>query len=170
MAKTTNDFVQVFYKAIQRWWSENNTFQFGAAIGYYAVFALTPLAVISVSIAGWLFGDTAAKGELANQIETVVGPTLAQAIQESITRAHKSDSGTMATVIGFGVMVVGAMGVFSQLQQALNFIWGVKLKPDRSVLIIVWDSLIPFLMVLSAVPCWSLLCWRAPCWPMSETT
>jgi len=146
----TKDFVQVFYKAIRRWWSENNTFQLGAAIAYFAIFALTPLAVISVSMASWLFGETAAQGELANQIEIVVGPTLAQAIQETITRAHESDSGIIATMIGLGIMVVGAMGVFTQLQQALNFIWGVRLKPDRGILIIVLDSLIPFLMVLFA--------------------
>jgi membrane protein len=150
MARTTNGFVQVFYKAIRQWWSENNTFQFGAAIAYYAVFALTPLAVIAVSIAGWLFGDSAAKGELANQIEKVVGPTVAEAIQETITSAHKSDSGTIAMMIGIGVMVVGAMGVFGQLQQALNYIWGAKLKPGRGVLITVRDGLMPFLMVLIA--------------------
>jgi len=149
MAKT-KDFVQVFYKAIHRWWSENNTFQLGAAIAYFAIFALTPLAVISVSMAGWLFGESAAQGELANQIEIVVGPTLAQAIQDTITRAHESDSGIIATMIGLGIMVVGAMGVFTQLQQALNFIWGVKLRPDRGYLTIVLDSLIPFLMVLFA--------------------
>jgi membrane protein len=145
----TRDFVQVFRHALRRWWSENNTFQFGAAMGYYAVFALTPLAIISVAMAGWLFGETAAEGELANQIEIVVGPTMAETIQDTITRAHKSESGVIATLIGLGVMFVGAMGVFTQLQQALNFIWGVKLRPDRGILSIVWDSVIPFLMVLS---------------------
>ena len=150
MARTTNAFVQVIYQAIRQWWLANNAFQFAAAIAYYAIFALAPLAVIAVAIAGRLFGDTTAKEELANQIEMVVGPTLAQAIQEMINRAHKSESGIIATIIGLGVMVVGAMGVFGQLQQALNFIWGVKLKPDRSALIIVRDGFIPFLMVLLA--------------------
>jgi membrane protein len=56
----------------------------------------------------------------------------------------------LATVIGIGVMVAGAMGVFWQLQQALNFIWGVRLKPDRSFLRMALDNLVPFLMVLSA--------------------
>jgi membrane protein len=150
MARRIADFVRVFYKAIRRWWSEGNTFQFGAAIAYYAIFALTPLAVISVAIAGWLFGETAAQGELANQIEIVVGPTLAQAIQESISRAHKSNAGILATLIGFGIMVAGAMGVFWQLQQALNFIWGVKLNPNRGFLLMAWDNVIPFFMVLTA--------------------
>src|SRR5215471_10630956 len=120
MGRKSTDFVQVFYNAIQRWWSEGNTFQFGAAIAYYAVFALTPLAVISVAIAGWLFGESAARGELANQIEIAVGPTLAQAVQDSISRAHTSDAGLLTTLFGIGVTVAGAMGVFSQLQQALN--------------------------------------------------
>jgi membrane protein len=148
MARTFYPFVQVFCRAVRQWWSANNAFQFAAAIAYYAVFALTPLAVIAVAMAGRLFGNTAAKGELANQIETVVGPTLAQAVQEMITSAYESESGLIATMIGLSFMVVGAMGVFGQLQQALNFIWGVKLKPDRGVLITVRDSLIPFLMVL----------------------
>jgi membrane protein len=150
MAKAANDLVRVLYQALRRWWSESDSFQFGAAIAYYAVFAITPLAVISISIAGWLFGDEAAEGELASQIAAMVGPILAQAIQQTITRAQQSGTGVIATLLGLGFMIVGAMGVFTQLQRALNFIWGVQFKPGRSFMGIVRDSLLPFLMVLSA--------------------
>jgi membrane protein len=123
-------------------------FQFGAAIAYFAVFAITPLAVITVSIAGWLFGEEAAEGELASTIETTVGPILAGAIQETIARTE-SGRGVIATLIGLAVMFLGSTGVFSQLQQALNFIWAVRFKTDRSIWTTIHDSILPFLVVLS---------------------
>jgi membrane protein len=150
VTQATRNLVQVFYTAFRRWRSDLGTFQFGAAIAYFAVFAITPLAVITVAIAGWLFGEEAAAGELASTLETAVGPILARAIQETIARTQKSGgAGVMATLLGLAVMFVGAIGVFTQLQQALNFIWSVRFKTDRSIWTKVRDSILPFLMILS---------------------
>src|SRR5262245_37253497 len=85
-----------------------------------------------------------------SEIEIAVGPTLAQAVQDCISSAYTSEVGLLTRLFGIGVMVAGAMAVFSQLPQALNFIWGVKLKPNRGLLHLALDNLVPFLMVLSA--------------------
>jgi len=150
VTQATKHFVQVFATAFRRWRSDMGTFQFGAAIAYFAVFAITPLAVITVSIAGWLFGEEAAQGELASTIETAVGPILARAIQETIARTENSGSGVIATLIGLTVMFLGSTGVFTQLRQALNFIWAVRFKADRGIVTVVRDSTLPFLVVLSS--------------------
>lgn len=101
-----------------------------AALAYYTIFSLAPLLLIAIAVAGAAFGEEAARGELVRQIQGLVGKEGAVAIQAMIENASRPESGGMlATVIGFFLLMLGASGVFGQLQMALNTIWNAKLIP-----------------------------------------
>ena len=98
----------------------------GAALAFYTALSLSPLLLVVVAIAGAAYGEQAARGEVANQIRDMVGDDGALAIQGMLAN-HKDESrGILMTVIGIGTLIVGASGVFAQLQEALDTIWDVQ--------------------------------------------
>ena len=98
----------------------------GAALAFYTALSISPMLLVLVAIAGAVYGEPAARGEIANQIRDMVGDEGAEAIQTMLA-SHKSQSKSLLmTVIGFATLVVGASGVFGQLQEALDVVWDVK--------------------------------------------
>jgi membrane protein len=130
-------------------WNEDNVPLLAAALAYYTVFSLAPLLVIAIAIAGAFFGEEAARQEIAGQIQGMVGKDGAEAIQTMIQNAHRPDSGgTVATVLGVMTLLLGASGVFGQLQTALNTIWEVKPKPGQGIKGFLQSRFLSFAMVL----------------------
>jgi membrane protein len=95
----------------------------GAAIAYYMVFSLAPMLVMVIAIAGLAFGQKAAEGALFDGLADLVGPESAGAVQAMLRSASSTRTGILATVVGFGTLIIGATAVFSELQSALNVIW-----------------------------------------------
>jgi membrane protein len=126
----------------------DNTSMFGAALAYYTAFSLAPILVIAIAVAGLLFGPEAASGQIAAEIKSVVGDDGAKAIESMVADANKPTSSAWATVIGFVMLLVGAAGLFGQLQGALNTIWKVKAKPGRGIMGFIRDRFLSFSMVL----------------------
>lgn len=91
-----------------------------AALAYYTAFSIAPLIVVVVAIAGLVWNQEAVRGQLDNQIRGLVGTQAATAIQEMVASANHPDTGVIATIIGVATLVLGAAGVFGQLQDALN--------------------------------------------------
>ncbi|HEX2890433.1 YihY/virulence factor BrkB family protein [Vineibacter terrae] len=104
----------------------------GAAIAYYSVFALAPVLIIAIAVAGLVFGPDAAQGAIVAELSGLMGERSADVLQSVVRSASDPGSGTWATVIGIGALVVTASGVFSEMQAALNRVW--KAKPQTSVL------------------------------------
>jgi membrane protein len=129
-------------------WLSSETLTLGAALAYYSIFSIAPILVIALAIAGMVFGPQAAQGELTGQLEKAVGPAIAPAIVSTLRYTHQSGTGWWATTVGVIVLLVGAVGVFSQLQTSLNSIWAVAPKPGRGVWSVVKQRLLSFLMVL----------------------
>jgi membrane protein len=144
----TNDSFRLIKETIAEW-NEDNVPLLAAALAYYTVFSLAPLLLIAIAIAGSIFGEEAARGEIIGQIQGFVGKDGAEAIQAMIENARQPDSGgTVATVVGVVILLFGASGVFGQLQAALNTIWGVKPKPGRNVKNFIQSRFLSFAMVL----------------------
>ena len=98
-------------------WKDDNVPVLAAALAYYTVFSLAPLLIIAIAIAGAVFGQDVARGELVSQIQGLVGKEGAEAIQAMIENANKPGSGgVFATFAGFIMLMLGASGVFGQLQ------------------------------------------------------
>jgi membrane protein len=104
-------------------WNDDQAPRLGAALSYYAVFSLAPLLLLLISIAGLVFGEQAAKGQLLGEIETMVGVEGATAIQSMLENANKPGAGILASVVGFIVLLVGASSVAKELKASVNLIW-----------------------------------------------
>ncbi len=101
----------------------------GAAVAYYAVLSMAPLVLITLAIAGTIFAESAAQGQIVFQVRNTVGEAGAEVIQGVLKNAHQASSGIVATVIGLVTLLVGASGVFVELRTSLNKIWGVPKNP-----------------------------------------
>lgn len=106
----------------------------GAALSFYTLFSLAPLLIIVVAIAGFVFGDEAARGELVYQIEGLVGSDGAQVIQTALKNSNQIESGLIAIAISFITLIISSTAVFVELQDSLNIIWKVKPKANRSII------------------------------------
>src|SRR5262249_12468911 len=129
-------------------WVEDKAPRLGAALAYYTIFSLAPLLVIIIAIAGWVFGQQAVQGQLSEQIRGLVGAEGAQAVETMVAHANKPATGTIASVLGVIMLLVGAGGLFGQLQDALNTVWEVQPKPGRGVWGVLRDRFLSFTMVL----------------------
>lgn len=129
-------------------WLEDKAARLAAALAYYTVLSLAPLLIVAVSVAGLIFGEEAARGQIAAQIQGLVGPEAGEAIQSILASAKKPSSGIIGTIVGAGVLLFGASGVFGELQDSLNTIWEVQPKPGRGVWGLIRDRLFSFTMVL----------------------
>jgi membrane protein len=130
-------------------WSEDRALRFSAALAYYSIFSLAPLVIIAIASAGLFFGEQAARGQIFQQIEWLIGAKGAAEIQAIIQASSDKPKSALATVIGLGTLVLGASGVFAQLKDALNAIWGVRLKKSASVSAMIKDYLLSFSIVLA---------------------
>jgi membrane protein len=131
-----------------RGWLEPQTFQLGAALAFYGAFALAPTLVIAIAVAGMLYGAEAARGRLTGTLDDALGPVVGGAVAETLTYVHVSRSGWPATLVGFGLVLFAATGLFTQLQLALNAIWGVRPKPGRGLWTMVRGRFFAFVLVL----------------------
>ena len=119
-----------------------------AALAFHTIFAIAPLFVIVLAIGGFVFGEQAASRELFSQVSGLVGSEGGEAIQALVSAAHKSKTGAWATVIAVATLIVGATGVFVQLQDALNAIWGVRRLPGRGLRNFIKDRLLSFALIV----------------------
>jgi membrane protein len=127
----------------------DNGMKLSAALSYYTIFSLPPLLLIIISICGFFFGADAVRGEIFGQINGLVGNNAALQIQEVLKNVKLSTSNYFATIIGVIILVVGASGVFSEIQDSLNFIWRIKTKPKRSIAKFLYNRLMSFSMIAS---------------------
>ncbi len=112
-------------------WSDDYAPSMGAALSYYTVFSLAPLLLIVISIAGLVFGADAARGEIFGQLRGLMGDEAAKAVEGVLSSVSRPASGVLGTLIGIGVLLVGATSVFAELQDALDRIWRAPAR-DRS--------------------------------------
>lgn len=132
-------------------WNDDKASQMAAALAYYTVFSLAPLLIIVIAIAGFFFGEEAARGEIVGQIEGLVGRDGATVIQTALENTHRPGSGVgiIASLISIAVLIFGASGVFVQLQEALNEIWDVVPNAKQGVGNVVRKRAMSFAVVLS---------------------
>lgn len=129
-------------------WMEDKVPRLGAALAFYSVLSLAPLLVIAIAIAGLVFGEEAARGQVVEQMGGLVGKQGAEAIQTMIANARKPESGIIAAVIGVASLLFAATGVFGELHDAMNTIWEVQPKPGGGVMGFIKDRFLSFTMVL----------------------
>ena len=113
-------------------WNDDNVLRLSAALAYYAIFALAPLLVIVVSLAGVAFGDEAVRGQLDEQLRGLMGSKAAATVQDMVAGATPAKKSLIATGIGIFMLIFAATSLFAELQHSLNVIWGTEKQSDRS--------------------------------------
>lgn len=112
-------------------WIDHRPGSKGAALAFYTLFSLTPILVLAIAVAGYFYGVEAAQGEIVAQVQGLVGPNGAQAIQALLAAARDPSSGRVATFVASVLLLIGATSVFAELKGSLDELWGID-KPRRS--------------------------------------
>jgi membrane protein len=126
---------------------DDNVLKLSAALSYYTIFSLPALLIIVISWCGLYFGPQAIQGELYGQIKDLVGNQAALQIQEIIKNVNLSAHSTFATIAGVVILIIGASGVFAEIQDSINYIWGIKSKPKRGFIRFIINRLMSFSMI-----------------------
>ncbi len=148
MKKTIKAFFKIAGSASRRWW-EKDPFMQSAVIAYYAIFSMPGLLVIVISVGSLFFKKDVITGQLYTQISSIMGVETARQIQDMIISISQTNKSVLATIIGIIAVLLGATGVFVELQKALNVIWEVKAKPRRAVFTVIRTRLFSFGLILS---------------------
>jgi len=129
-------------------WSEINAPRLGAALAFYTTLSMAPLLVLSIGVAGLIFGRQAAQGRIVYQIQSLVGREGGAAIQALLLETHKTSSGILVTVMGIFMLLLGASGVFAELHDSLNLVWGVRVASNGGLWSMVRYRFVSFAMVV----------------------
>lgn len=129
-------------------WTEDRIPRRAAALAYYAAFSLAPLLLLAIAIGGLAFGAEAVHGRVVDQLRGLLGTDGAKAVETVLLNTRTSRAGIVATVVGLVTLILGASGVFGELQDALNDIWRVKKKKGRGLRGAVRDRFLSFAFVL----------------------
>jgi len=115
--------IWILIKAAASSWVDDYAQSMGAALAYYSMFSIAPLLLIVISVAGLIFGVEAARGEIVGQLQNLVGPQGAAAVQSLLASVSKPTESVTAMLIGGILLLIGATSVFAELQDALDRIW-----------------------------------------------
>ena len=127
----------------------DNAFKLSASLSYYTVFALGPLLVIIISLAGIFFGKEAVQGKVYGQLTQLVGHESALQIQDIIINIQNSHASNTGAIVGAIILFIGATGVFTEMQDSINYIWSVKAKPKKGWLKFIINRLLSFSLIVS---------------------
>ena len=129
-------------------WIDDKAFKMGAALSYYTVFSIAPMIIIIVAVVGFVFGEDAIKGQIVDQIQGVVGLGSAELIQSLLQNVAKPSTGITATIISSAIILFASLGLFVELKESLNIIWGVEPRPGQGLWGILKTRISSFIMVL----------------------
>ena len=140
--------VWILIKAAASSWVDDYAQSMGAALAYYTLFSLAPLLLIVISIAGLVFGVEAARGEIVDQLDGLMGRQGADAIQSLLESVSKPSEGLAATLVGGALLLIGASTVFAELQDAMDRIWRAPKRAKLGIWGLVRARLLSFGMVM----------------------
>jgi membrane protein len=129
-------------------WSDDYAPSMGAALSYYSVFSMGPLLLLVISIAGLVFGEEAARGELFATLADLMGQEAADTLQQMLASLSEPSTGATAMLISVGALFIGATTVFNELQNALDRIWRAPQRKQSGIWALVRARLLSFGMIL----------------------
>ncbi len=132
-----------------REWSDKDPFRQSAVIAYYAIFSIPGLLVLVITIAGYFFGKDAVNANILTQVSSTMGADTATQIAEMLKNASQSKSTIWGSIVGIITILIGATGVFVELQITLNAIWRVKVVTQKGILPILKARLFSFGLILA---------------------
>lgn len=138
-----------FVKQVITEYIADNVLKYSASLAYYTTLSLAPMLIIVISVSGFLFGEEAMRGEVYNEIRGLVGNRAAEQIQVTMQNIHLSPDTSFSTIISLVVLLIGATGIFGEIQDSLNKIWGLKTINVRVWWKLLIDRLVSFSLIIS---------------------
>jgi membrane protein len=130
-----------------KWWADN-ALRLAASLSFYTAFALSPLLIIVIAVAGLVFGEEHVQRTLMEQISNLVGPASADAIQSMLASARPSAHGLVATAMSIATVLVLATGIFVEMQDGLNMIWKSPTQDGHGLWQVLRDRVLSFLVIV----------------------
>jgi membrane protein len=140
--------IYTYLKQVFTEFAEDDILKYSASLAYYTVFSLAPVLIVIISICGVLFGKEAIQGHIYGQIKGLVGNDAAVQIQETIKNIHLTGHNIFATIISIIVLLIGATGIFGEVQDSLNKIWGLRIKTKKTWWKLIINRLLSFSLIL----------------------
>jgi len=128
--------------------SDDRVTTLSSSLAYYTVFSMAPLLIIIISLSGIFLGQEAAQGKIYAQLANFIGSNTASQLQEMIKNASLTGKSELAAIIGIATLLVGATTVFAQIQDSINFIWGLKPKPKKGWLKLLKNRFLSFSVII----------------------
>lgn len=129
--------------------SGDDILKYSASLAYYTVFSLAPVLIVIISISGFLLGKEAIQGHVYGQIKGLVGENAAAQVQDIIKNIHLTGHSFFASVVSIIVLIIGATGIFGEIQDSLNKIWGLRVKTRKTWWKLILTRLLSFSLILS---------------------
>ncbi len=138
-----------FIKQVILEFINDNVLKYSASLAYYTVFSLAPMLIIIITICKILFGKEAVQGQVYGEIKDLVGNVAALQIQENIKNIHLNRNTPLATGFSVIVLLIGGTGIFGEIQDSLNKIWGLKVVTKKTWWKLILNRLLSFSLILS---------------------
>lgn len=144
--------LSVYWKVIKKAAVEfdtDNAFKLSASLSYSTIFAMGPLLIVVISLAGIFWGQQAVEGRIYEQVKGLVGANAAIQIQDIIKNIQQSKHTVAGAIIGGVILVIGATGVFTEIQGSINYIWSIQAKPKKGWLKLIMNRLLSFSLIVA---------------------
>ena len=138
-----------YLKQVFSEFADDNILKYSASLAYYTIFSLAPLLIIIISICGWLFGRDAIQGHVYAQIKGLIGSEAAIQVQETIKNIHYTGHNFFASTVSLVVLLIGATGIFGEVQDSLNMIWGLRIKTRKTWWKLILNRIMSFSIIVS---------------------
>lgn len=127
---------------------ENDPVIYAAAIAFFTLFSLPSMLIIMVRVIGSFLSEAEIQRNLAQQVESLIGPASADEIVKIIESRALGDSSLLVNAVSIFFLVFSATVIFAFIQKSLNSIWGVKPKPEKGALKFAQDRLLSFSIII----------------------
>jgi membrane protein len=129
--------------------NNDNGFKLAASLSYSMIFSIGPFLIVAISLAGIIWGQQAAEGRIYDQIKDLVGGSAAAQVQELITNIQQSHHTVAGAIIGGAILMIGATGVFTEIQGSINYMWCILAKPKKGWLKFLMNRLLSFSLIIT---------------------
>ena len=146
--KSLKKFINIL-KGTASAFNQDNCIKLSASLSYYTIFSIGPLLIIIISLSAIFYGREAVQGRLYGQISGLIGSDAALQIQEIIKKSQHANKSFIGTVVGTVVLVIGATGIFTEIQDSINYIWSLRAKPKRGIIKFFINRLLSFSLIVS---------------------
>lgn len=142
----------IFWQALKKAavdFNNDNAFKLAASLSYSLVFSIAPFLIVAISLTGIIWGQQAAEGRIYEQIKDLVGINAAQQIQDIITNIQRSHHTMAGAITGGAILLIGATGVFTEIQGSINYMWCILAKPKKGWLKFLVNRLVSFSLIIA---------------------